>query len=484
MRRVGSSSSLCLSNNGFTGIGSVYTTVWKAINTLANDSFSDVATMAQSVIDEVRKNIVPITECHRQNLEPSFSEPSSPSAHPSFSMSGDSPPSCSHSSTTPRNNVRSVSENSGGKLPTPHHTLHSVFTRKRTLFGREPSITEDETIDDSSSASRSPLVSTAFVNWCAKHFCVPVLKLKVEDHESDSYKQKEWRTLRNNEIRTTAKSALRMIDPSRVDDRIFQQRNVNVPRLLTFHPYDPHLIVSEKNSFSVWSWDNPVDYRIVSSPYPALLGCHMNHSSTSNSRISSAHLVNPHDLSLLMIGSDDGSIKVWKDYNVEKSHPKLVTAFQVFGDTVVTKKDIISHWEQESCQLFAAGEPRVIRIWDSCRELKVQDMNTGADCSITSLSSDDEHLVCAGCQDGSIRIFDKRLNSNECRVLTFREHTRKIVKAHIFPGHEKHVSVISGSEDGDVRFWDKRILSSVKHMKIGNDLTSMDVHSDADVFAW
>jgi regulator-associated protein of mTOR len=212
------------------------------------------------------------------------------------------------------------------------------------------------------------------------------------------------------------------------------------------------------------------------------MSTHQNHSSSrSKSKITSSHIVNPSDVSLFLIATDDGAVRLWKD--VARSHAKLVTAFQVFGD-IGSNKNIIVHWEQESCQIFAAGDPRVIRVWDSRRELKVHDLNTGADCAVTSLSTDDENLVCAGCQDGSIRLFDKRLNSHDCRVATFREHTpSSIVKAHIFPDQEKHVSVISGSESGEIRFWDKRILSSVKHMVVGDKLTAMDVHSGADVFA-
>lgn len=39
----------------------------------------------------------------------------------------------------------------------------------------------------------------------------------------------------------------------------------------------------------------------------------------------------------------------------------------------------------------------------------------------------DGQLVVAGCGDGSVRLFDRRLSQNDARVLTWREHNGWVV---------------------------------------------------------
>lgn len=41
------------------------------------------------------------------------------------------------------------------------------------------------------------------------------------------------------------------------------------------------------------------------------------------------------------------------------------------------------------------------------------------------------NIIAAGCNDGSIRVFDKRLPPNTCRTITYREHTACILAAKI-----------------------------------------------------
>lgn len=61
----------------------------------------------------------------------------------------------------------------------------------------------------------------------------------------------------------------------------------------------------------------------------------MYHPSRGNrpSRITALEFINSHDVALLMVGSDDGSIRVWKNYyNMLGREPMLITAWQALGD--------------------------------------------------------------------------------------------------------------------------------------------------------
>lgn len=60
------------------------------------------------------------------------------------------------------------------------------------------------------------------------------------------------------------------------------------------------------------------------------------HASRGNrpSRVTAMEFINSHDVALLMAGSDDGSIRVWKNYynNMLGREPVLLTAWQALAD--------------------------------------------------------------------------------------------------------------------------------------------------------
>ena len=80
-----------------------------------------------------------------------------------------------------------------------------------------------------------------------------------------------------------------------------------------------------------------------------------------------------------------------------------------------TGSGLVMDWEQHSGMLLASGDVRSIRVWDTEREMKVQDMPTGADSCVTSLTVNGagRSALVAGCGDGSVRLYDRRLPAHE-----------------------------------------------------------------------
>ena len=77
-------------------------------------------------------------------------------------------------------------------------------------------------------------------------------------------------------------------------------------------------------------------------------------------------------------------------------------------------------WSQADLTLaVGGGESRYIRLWDASQELRRADVLTGSDSPITRLSFGPSHtgLLCAGFQDGSVRLYDVRCPDS--RVVTF-----------------------------------------------------------------
>lgn len=153
-----------------------------------------------------------------------------------------------------------------------------------------------------------------------------------------------------------------------------------------------------------------------------------------------------------MVGSDDGSVKVWKPNTGQSREPSLVSAWQCLNDFKWKYSGTLLSWEQYTQTAIAAGDARVIRLWDVEKEIYACDIMTGTDGPVTCLDStysgvsyenysklsfDSERynyglsmdtkalksgMVVVGCQDGSIRIFDRRCPSTEARIAVFMEH--------------------------------------------------------------
>ena len=75
---------------------------------------------------------------------------------------------------------------------------------------------------------------------------------------------------------------------------------------------------------------------------------------------------------------------------------------------------MVLEWEQATGLLYAAGDVRHISVWDTHKEVRIQDIPTGADSCVTCLTSDsaERSLMIAGCGDGTVRLYDRRQPPN------------------------------------------------------------------------
>ncbi|XP_073168182.1 regulatory-associated protein of mTOR isoform X5 [Lepidochelys kempii] len=411
---------------------------------------------------------------------------------------GGSPPTTSTSISSLTNDVTkppvsrdlpSVRPSNVGNLGVQYTPHSHQFPRTRKMFDKGP----DQTTDDADDAVGhkifiSATMQTGFCDWSAKYFAQPVMKIPEEhDLESQIRKEREWRFLRNTRVRKQAQKIIQK-GISRLDDQIFLNRNPGVPSVVKFHPFTPCIAVADKDSICFWDWEKgeKLDYFHNGNP--------------RYTRITAMEYLNGQDCSLLLTATDDGAVRVWKNFADLEKNPEMVTAWQGLSDMLPTTRGLarrvsiyldrskqggagmVVDWEQETGLLMTSGDVRIIRIWDTDREMKVQDIPTGADSCVTSLSCDSHRsLIVAGLGDGSIRVYDRRMALSECRVMTYREHTAWVVKAYL----QKHPegNIMSVSVNGDVRFFDPRMPESVKVLQIVKGLTALDIHPQANLFA-
>ncbi|XP_044312353.1 regulatory-associated protein of mTOR isoform X1 [Varanus komodoensis] len=499
MRRVSSYSSL----NSLIGVSfnSVYTQIWRVLLHLAADPYPDVSDLAMKVLNSIAYKAT-VNARPQRILDTSSLTQSAPASPTNKGMHihqvGGSPPTTSTSSSSLTNDVTKQPVNRDISSVRPanvgnmgvQYTPHShQFPRTRKMFDKGP----DQTADDADETVghknfMSAVMQTGFCDWSAKYFAQPVMKIPEEhDLESQVRKEREWRFLRNARVRKQAQKIIQK-GISRLDDQIFLNRNPGMPSVVKFHPFTPCIAVADKDSICFWDWEKgeKLDYFHNGNP--------------RYTRITAMEYLNGQDCSLLLTATDDGAIRVWKNFADLEKNPEMVTAWQGLSDMLPTTRGLarrvsiyldrskqggagmVVDWEQETGLLMTSGDVRIIRIWDTDREMKVQDIPTGADSCVTSLSCDSHRsLIVAGLGDGSIRVYDRRMALSECRVMTYREHTAWVVKAYL----QKHPegNIMSVSVNGDVRFFDPRMPESVKVLQIVKGLTALDIHPQANLFA-
>lgn len=362
------------------------------------------------------------------------------------------------------------------------------FHTKRKMFDKGPehskhpstaSEDNDQESDEEAGSSKPPMVTTNFAGWCASYFAQSVTKPPVElDPQSQLHFEREWRFERNSKVRREAAKQQAKTASGKIDDQIFINKNVSAPGVLRFHPYEPHLAVADRGGVSIWNWEEGVKMNYIVNNNPKV------------SRITSMQFLNAHDLTLLLTGTDDGSVRVWGNIEGENYGQKsleMVTAWQALSGMLPSTRGsgsgLVVSWEQQTGTLLASGDVRFIRVWDTHREMRMQDIPTGADSCVTSLACDSvgRSLLIAGCGDGSVRLFDRRLPPSDSRVMALREHAGWVTGVFLPQGGDGNI--ISGSVAGDVRFWDPRFTESVRTLETIGNAAAFEVHQQAKVFA-
>uniref|UniRef100_A0AAR2K5Z9 Regulatory-associated protein of mTOR n=1 Tax=Pygocentrus nattereri TaxID=42514 RepID=A0AAR2K5Z9_PYGNA len=476
MRRVSSYSSL----NSLIGVSfnSVYTQIWRVLLHLAADPFPEVSDLAMKVLNSIAYKAT--MNARPQKILDSGSLTQSAPASPTskgtlIHQAGGSPPipgvsSSSLTNEVPKPPTRDALPSRPPYTPTlgTQATPHShQFQRTRKMFDKGP----DQMAEDGEEAPGhrnfiSVALQTGLCDWSAKYFAQPVMKIPEEhDLESQVRKEREWRFLRNAGVRRQSQRIIQR-GITRLDDQIFINRNPGVPSVVKFHPFNPCIAVADKDSICFWDWEKGerLDYFYNGNP--------------RYTRITAMEYLNGHDCSLLLTATDDGALRIWKNF-ADQRNPEMVTAWQGLSDMLPSTRGagMVVDWEQETGLLMTSGDVRVIRIWDTEREMKVQDIPTGADSCVTSLSCDPQRsLVVAGLGDGSVRFCWAELNRD-----TIINHGAWVVKAHLQRETDGHI--ISVSVNGDVRFFDPRTPDSINVLQTVKGLTALDIHPQANLFA-
>ena len=291
---------------------------------------------------------------------------------------------------------------------------------------------------------------------------------------------------------------------------LLQNEGTKMTLMVRFHPYEDYL-VSCDGSDQISSWDTSTGKRLTI----------FSNGNPEDSRMTTTCWINEKSQNILLVGSDDGAVKLWgglaKPQN-EICSPALVSAFHALPMNAERRQSgLVCEWQPSSGKLVAAGSSKYINCWDlEAEKLSLQiDTNTAA--PITSLTTAWDHdpldpsilpptstglspnIVVAGLGDGALRIFDVRshrsgqdLDSRQPsrlsrrhgpRATQYSEHKSWVVST-AFTNYANKYEIISGTLSGEVKAWDLRMSSSIRTVEVQRSvMTALAVHPRIPIMA-
>ena len=326
-------------------------------------------------------------------------------------------------------------------------------------------------------------ISSNFFTWSTSYFREPQMRPSEADEPGSlDYNERLWRRSRNDKIIAATQPLKEAAGSQRWDVPCGYFGIGAAPMQMVFHQFENHLVTSDdRDSIAVWDWQKATQLARFSNGNPP------------GSRVTELRFINEDDQAMLMTGSSDGVIKIFKNYNDPKN-VELASSFRALSDLVVSDKQnagLVFDWQQGQGRLLVAGDDRVIRVWQAGHELSIADIPARSGSCITSLTSDqvEANLFIAGFGNGSVRAYDQRLPTRESMVMDWVDrkshHKSWVVGVHLQRGGLREL--ISAESNGGIRLWDLRMRAPLAKLE-GKSSTprntrTLSVHEHAPVFA-
>ncbi|XP_040384579.1 regulatory-associated protein of TOR 1-like isoform X1 [Oryza brachyantha] len=315
------------------------------------------------------------------------------------------------------------------------------------------------------------LPQSTIYKWSCGHFSRPLLTGSDDNEEANARREERERIAMDCIAKCQRSSACKMTSQIASWDTRFEL-GTKASLLL---PFSPIVVAADENEqIRVWNYDDALPVNTFE-----------NHK-LSDRGLSKLLLINELDNSLLLVGSSDGNVRIWRNYT-QKGGQKLVTAFSSVQGSRSAGRSIVFDWQQQSGYLYASGDMSSILVWDLDKEQLVNTIQSTCDSGISALSASQVQCgqFAAGLFDASVRIFDVR--TPDRLVYTARPHaprSEKVVGIGFQPGFDPY-KIVSASQAGDIQFLDVR-RASEPYLTIEahrGSLTALAVHRHAPVIA-
>ena len=245
------------------------------------------------------------------------------------------------------------------------------------------------------STSKDFLKRSDFFESCCEYFSEPQMRVsEVEDPGSVKFVERKWRSRRNEKI----------FKKSGQDRRVDNLVNDNMVSSLLFNQYEPYLVsCNDQDGITVFNWIEGTRSSFFRNG--------------PKSQISATKFLNDDDLPLLLVGSNDGWIKVYRNYQ-SKVDRHLVTAWKCLESNPRNKPRVVLDWQQTTGCLFS-GSNKFVSVWDVEHEICCMNMQSKSDANLSCISVDEFNpfLVSCGFENGLVEVFDKRLSASSRYLL-------------------------------------------------------------------
>lgn len=328
-------------------------------------------------------------------------------------------------------------------------------------------------------------LESGFFEYSCETFQEPQMsRSEIDEPGSKEYVKRLWRRVRNEQTIQETQPQKKMALRGDWNRDLTILSNKTQPKLLKFMQFEKLLVCTdEKDTVTVWDWEKKDVVTKFANGNPF------------GTKITDLKFLNEDDLPLVMTGSSDGVVKIYKNFHIKNDEDdpvQLVAAWRALTDLLLTSKSsgLISEWQQSRGSLLVSGDVKIIRVWDAPREFCISDIPARSSSSITSLTADQVagDIFIAGFDDGSLRVYDRRLDSRESMVKVW-QNGRGGAK-NIGRGSIRNVQMqrggfrelVSGSSDGYVNLWDIRQSAPVLTFASSEPtIRSIDVHEHAPI---
>ncbi|QPG76569.1 hypothetical protein FOA43_003960 [Brettanomyces nanus] len=323
-------------------------------------------------------------------------------------------------------------------------------------------------------------LKSKFFEYSCEYFQEPQLGKKESDEPgSEEYTKRLWRRNRNESIIAETQPQKELALRGDWSHMIASLNNKTQPKLLKFTQFENWIVsTDEKDTITTFDWERQVELSKFSNGNPF------------GTKISDIKFLNEDDVPLLLTGSSDGVIRIYKNFN-DLSEYKLITAWRALTDILLTPRSmgLISEWQQSRGTLMVTGDTKIIKIWDAPREKCVIDIPLRSTSQITTLTSDQVSgdIFVGGFSDGTIRVYDRRLEARDSMIKLYRPNTRNgsgslIKNIHMQRGGMREL--VSGSANGIVQLWDIRKDDPILKFKaFEKTMTTALIHEHAPIIA-
>ncbi|EDO16496.1 hypothetical protein Kpol_513p12 [Vanderwaltozyma polyspora DSM 70294] len=502
--------------------GSIFSSIWKGLLILASDPFPENSVLAGKIIDYILIEI-----SFHKDLGPPFlkMEEYLIKRSSNLNQNGSKGFDASQVQVIGRNNNQASNNNSEEILSdesSHHDELQGQFFLTKFFStlgfkdhddkGYSSSTTHTQTPKSDSSGNRSsngsglksngggvkketeqiilPLQSS-LLTYCYEYFQEPQMrKQETDEPGSVNYNIRIWRRNRNEKIieETQAEKTLSLYGDW--SNRLITFDNKSQPKIMEFTQFDDYLVVADERDYiTVYDWEKDSVISRFSNGNPF------------GTKVTSLKFINEDDSSLLMTGSSDGIVNIYKGFDDIESN-QVVTAWRGLTDMLLTPRSsgLLIDWQQIRGSLLATGDVKVIRIWDAHSETVEIDIPAKTSSLVTSITSDQlagDIFVC-GFADGTLRAYDRRLDPRDAMVRLWRTSSNRnsrsaITNVHLQRGGYRELA--SGTANGMVELWDIRSQDSVSSFNVGGSnmeqsgtqkmttMTCMQLHEHVPVIA-